>query len=227
MIERRTLSDQVYQHLLREIMSGRLAPGHALDEASLATQLGVSRSAVREALWRLTSQTVVECRGKQTVVRSFGPVEISNVFQIREALEGMAVELACGQLTPDDFDRFELLLADVPPRGAPHHQEACHRLDLELHGVVALRCGNPVLKKEIDSLNDMVDIVRFRVGEGHGALEAALRSHLRIIEALREGNAAAARQRMVEHIRESGEAAARWALTYECSNSENEFAPAS
>ena len=177
--------------------------------------LSVSRSAVREAVWRLTSHGIVESRGKLTVVRRFGPQQIRQIFQVREALEGLATELACGRMTTDDFDRLERLLADIPPRGATHHQEACHRLDLELHGLIALRCGNPLLRLEIERLHGLVQLVRFRVGEGHGALEAALRAHIRIIEALREVDAQNARRLMAEHIRESGDAAAKWAIDEE------------
>jgi DNA-binding GntR family transcriptional regulator len=212
MIERRTLSDQVHQHLLQEILCGRIAPGQPLVEPALALKWSVPRSAVREALWRLMSQGVAEARGRNIVVRAFGAPQVRQVFQIREALEGLAAELACGRLTNEDFERMERLLTDIPPRNAPHHQEACHRLDLELHGLIAARCGNPILRKQIEGLNDLVQLVRFRVGEGHGALEAALRAHLRIIEALQEGNPAAAKLRMVEHIRESADAAARWAV---------------
>ena len=212
MIERRTLSDDVYQHLLREILSGRLMPGVPLQEHSLAMSLSVPRSAVREAVWRLTSHGVVESRGKNAVVRRFGPQQIRQVFQVREALEGLATELACGRLTTDDFGRLERLLADIPPRGATHHQEACHRLDLELHGLISLRCGNPLLRLEIERMHGLIQLIRFRVGDGHGALEAALKAHIRIIEALRDGDSANARRLMAEHIRESGEAAALWAL---------------
>ena len=212
MIERRTLSDEVYQHLLREIVSGRLPAGQVLDAPAVAARLAVGRPAVREAVWRLASHGVVEARRRRIVVRTFGPAQVRQVFEVRAALEGMAAELACGRLTGDDFHRLEQLTADVPPRGAPHHQEACHRLDLELHGLVALRSGNPVLRREIERLTDLVQLVRFRVGDGHGALAAALRAHLRIIEALRERNAAAARLLMADHVRASGEAAARWAL---------------
>lgn len=224
MIERRTLSDEVYQHLLREILAGRLAAGEPLEEHTLALRLSVPRSAVREAVWRLTSHGVVEARGKLPVVRRFGPAQVRQVFQIREALEGLATELACGRLTPDDFDRLERLLADIPPRGATHHQEACHRLDLELHGLIALRCGNPLLRLEIERLHGLVQLIRFRVGEGYGALEAALRAHLRIIEALQAGSASTARRLMAEHIRDSGEAAARWALSDECQETPVEVA---
>jgi DNA-binding GntR family transcriptional regulator len=220
MIERRTLGDQVYQHLLREIVAGRLLAGQPLDEAVLAMTLAVPRSAVREAVWRLSSQGLAEARGRNVVVRPFGPAQVRQAFQVREALEALAAELACGRLTDEDFDRIEQLLGDVPPRDAPHHQEACHRLDLELHGLIAMRCGNPFLKREIDRLNDLVQLVRFRVGEGHGALEAALRAHLRIIEAMQERNPAAARQRMAEHVRESGDVAARWAIGEEMAGSD-------
>src|SRR5687768_995174 len=123
MIERRTLSDEVYQHLLREILAGRLPAGMALQEHTLAMSLSVPRSAIREAIWHLISHGVVETRGKLAVVRLFGPQQIRQVFQVREALEGMATELASSRMTPDDFQRLEQLLADVPPRGAPHHQE--------------------------------------------------------------------------------------------------------
>jgi DNA-binding GntR family transcriptional regulator len=211
MIERRTLGDQVFQHLLREIVSGMMPAGHPLAEAALAATLGVPRSAVREAVWRLASHGLADVRAGTTLVRPFGPPQVRQVFQVREALEAMAAELACGRLTEADFDRLERLMADVPPTDAPHHREACHRLDVELHDLVARRCGNAALKREIDRLSDLVQIVRFRVGDGHGALSAALRAHLRIIEALREGNAPAARRRMADHVRESGEAAARWA----------------
>jgi DNA-binding GntR family transcriptional regulator len=182
MIERRTLSDEVYQHLLREILSGRLSSGVALQEHALALSLSVPRSAVREAVWRLMAHGVVESRGKLTVVRRFGSQQVRQIFQVREALEGLATELACGRMTRDDFTRLERLLSDVPPRGATHHQESCHRLDLELHGLIALRCGNPLLRLEIERLQGLVQLIRFRVGDGHGALEAALRAHLRIIE---------------------------------------------
>lgn len=212
MIERRTVSDDVYQHLLREILSGRLPAGEALQEAALALTFGVPRLAVREALWRLSSHGVAEARGRNLVVRPFGPAQVRQVFQVREALEGLAAELACGRLAPADFDRLERLMADVPPRDAPHHQEACHRLDFELHALIAARCGNPVLRREIERLNDLVQLVRFRVGDGRGALEDALRAHLRIIEALRDGDATAARRRMADHVRHSGEVAAQWAL---------------
>jgi DNA-binding GntR family transcriptional regulator len=215
MIERRTLCDDVYQHLLREILSGRLPPGAALHEHSLAMSLSVTRSAVREAVWRLTSHGVVETRGRGVVVRRFGPQHIRQVFQVREALEGLATELACGRLTSDDFYRLERLLADIPPRGATHHQEACHRLDLELHGIIALRCGNPPLRLEIERMHGLIQLIRFRVGDGHGALDNALKAHIRIIEALRDGDAANARRLMAEHIRDSGEAAAKWALSDE------------
>jgi len=216
MIERRTLSDEVYQHLLREILAGRLPAGESLQEHVLALKLGVSRSAVREAIWRLTSHGVVEARGRVPIVRRFGPAQVRQVFQIREALEGLATELATGRLTHDDFDRLERLMADIPPHGATHHQEACHRLDLELHGLIAMRCGNPLLRLEIERMHGLVQLIRFRVGDGYGALNAALVAHLRIIDALRDGDAPTARRLMVAHIRDSGEAAARWALSDEC-----------
>lgn len=219
MIERRTLDDQVYRHLLSEVVAGLTPAGTLLAEATLALRLGVPRSAIRDAVWRLRGQGLVEIRrsanrggggGGIIVVRPFGPTQVRQLFQVREALEAMAAELACGRLTPDDFDRLERLTADIPLADATHHREACHRLDVELHAMVARRCGNPALKREIDLMSDLVDLVRCRVGEGRGALTVALKAHLRIIEALQENDAPNARRLMAEHVRESAAAAALW-----------------
>lgn len=212
MIERRTVCDDVYQHLVREVLSGRLPPGTALVPSDLAIDLAVPRVTVREALWRLTSHGVVEKRGRAAIVRHFGPVQIRQLFQVRETLESHATELACGRMATSDFRRLDDLIVDIPPRDAAHHQEACHRLDLELHGLIARRCGNPLLQLEIDRMWGLVQVVRCRLAGETDTLASALRAHLAIIESLRDSHPANARRLMAEHIREAGEFAARWAV---------------
>src|SRR5262245_31795149 len=99
MIRPQTLAEQAYQHLLRMILSRELAPGAPLHEAALVARLGVSRTPIREALARLTEYGVVEARPNRTaVVRRLVPEELTHLHQLREALEGMAAELACGRL---------------------------------------------------------------------------------------------------------------------------------
>lgn len=208
MIQANKLSNQVYEHLLQDILAGRLASGTVLREVELAQQLGVSRTPVREALGRLAGQGLAEIRANRSaVVRELGAEQLRHVYQVREALEGLAAELACRRLTAADFDRLDDLVAAIPAPDSADYQDACHRLDVELHRLLALRSGNPVLAGEIEKFHDLVQLVRYRVASRDGALALALRQHRAIISALRAGKPAEARRAMIAHIRSSCEAA--------------------
>ena len=88
MIEAKSLSHLVYEHLLPLILTGELAAGSSLREGKLAAELGVSRTPIREALHRLAEYGVVEIRANYgAVVRRLGVQELVDFHQIREALE--------------------------------------------------------------------------------------------------------------------------------------------
>jgi DNA-binding GntR family transcriptional regulator len=200
MIEVSKLYHQVYKHVLGEIMAGRLAPGHTLRETELAALLKVSRTPIREALRKLAADGLVELRlNRSAAVRRLGPEQLGHIYQVREALEGMACELACGRLGADDLARLEELASQVRAKEPATY----HTFDVELHRLVAARSGNPVLAREIAKYHDLVQLVRARTAKLPATLELAHQQHLAIVAALKAGDAAAARQAMIEHIRSS------------------------
>ena len=106
-LENRTLREQVADHLRAEILEGRLAPGTELGESTLAASLGVSRGPLREALGQLAAErlvTIVPRRG--AVVRELTKQEFIDAYQVREALESLAIRLAVPRLM--ETDRAEL-----------------------------------------------------------------------------------------------------------------------
>lgn len=206
MIESSKLYHPVYKQLLGEIMSGQLAPGHLLRETDLATRLKVSRTPIREALRKLAADGLVELRpNRSAVVRRLGAEQLGHIYQVREALEGMACELACGRLTDADLARLDELAAAVRADDPTSY----HKFDVELHRLLAARSGNPVLAREIAKFHDLVQLVRDRTALLPDTLELAHRQHLEIVAALKNRDAAAARTAMIEHIRSSCEVAVK------------------
>src|SRR3954452_2108010 len=113
-VENLTLWQRVYDHLRAEILSGRLEPGAELAEVALSAQLGGSRGPLREAIGRLASEGLVTVRPRRgAVVRSLSKEEFLELYQVREALEMMAVKLAVPRLQPDDFAALEELIATM------------------------------------------------------------------------------------------------------------------
>jgi DNA-binding GntR family transcriptional regulator len=221
-LQPQTLSRQVYQQLLRQIFSGELTPGSPLREAELSAQLGVSRTPVREALGRLSEYGVVESRPNHgCVVCRLGREQLIHLHEVREALEGMAIELACGKLTDADFAYLDELAEAARDQSSPNYFSACDEFDVKLHGMIAERSGNPILAREIRKLQDMTMMI-------HDQLESVLiggrrvdpeeqweirrngwDEHVRIIDALRSRKPKACRAAMVSHIRATSEYKAR------------------
>ena len=91
-IQRRNLGDDVYQILWSRIVSRDLHPGDKLSDLRLSTELGVSRTPVREALHRLLQDGVIRAEpNRGFFVTSFSGRDIEEIFEIRAALEALAL----------------------------------------------------------------------------------------------------------------------------------------
>src|SRR5438552_13308929 len=110
-LENRTLWQRVHDHLRTEIRAERLLPGAELQEVALSQELGVSRGPVREALGRLAAEGLVTVRPRRgAVVRELSAREFIEAYQVREALEMMAVRLAVPKLSADDTAAMQGLI---------------------------------------------------------------------------------------------------------------------
>src|SRR5947209_16259053 len=100
-------------------MGDRLPPGTELSEVALSRELGVSRGPLREAIGRLAAEGLVTVRPRRgAVVRSLSEEEFLELYQVREALEGMAVKLAVPRLSEEDFEALAALNAAMDEHAA-------------------------------------------------------------------------------------------------------------
>jgi DNA-binding GntR family transcriptional regulator len=212
MIQAQHLSRQAFDVLHQEILEGSVRPGQDLPEVALSARLGVSRTPVRQALHRLASLGLVELLpNRRAQVRRLSREELSQIYQLREALEGMAAGLASGRLTRGDVAELGRLSAAIGPEGSRGFMEKCHAFDVALHARIAERSGNPILASEIRKYHDLVQLVRGRVGNRGRALARALRQHRALLAALKSGEARAATRAATEHVRSARELALLYA----------------
>src|ERR671936_2061946 len=112
--DHRTLWQRVHDHLRNEIISGSLTPGTELTEVGLAGSFGVSRGPIREALGRLATEGLVTIRPRRgAVVRALSGDEFAVAYQVREALEVMAVRLAMPKLTAEHVSALQGLIDEM------------------------------------------------------------------------------------------------------------------
>jgi DNA-binding GntR family transcriptional regulator len=198
LITNKSLADQAYDILLSRISSREYPPGHELRELDLVAQLGVSRTPIREALLRLSEYGLVSLKGRSARVRQITPDEVLHIYQVRTALEVAAIELACGRLTADDFT----LLDELTPKDmATLDEPASARLDRQLHHLIAMRSGNPILYHEIRKLIDLIQLAHKQLANSREWLVQEVQEHTAIIAALRSGDRRRCRQALRKHLR--------------------------
>jgi DNA-binding GntR family transcriptional regulator len=200
----RGVAEEVYDILRDKILSCELAPGQRLDVAQISIQLSVSRTPVKDALQRLSVQDLVEIHPRRgTFVSKITPEDVRETFEVREALEVKACDLAAGKLKPETIEK----LRDLNQRMfAPDLRFGDHVvLDSELHRTIIESAGNQRLLKMYSELKAHVQIARvhYRSTNWRTHNKTTSSEHLGVIDALAAGRGEDARRAMQTHIRNS------------------------
>lgn len=194
----------IYERLRRAIVDFELAPGARITETELAEIFGISRTPVREALHRLENEGLISIRPKQgCFVRDVDIHQISNYYDVRIALEVMAVELACKNM-PDEV--IAQLSDTWNPANRPKrfkNLDEIKVLEEVFHAMIAEYSGNPVLASYLKDVNDHIRSVRRLGFPDEKSIVETYAEHYRICKLLKKRDARAAREEMIRHIRKS------------------------
>jgi DNA-binding GntR family transcriptional regulator len=201
-VENLTLWQRVYDYLRTEILEGRLEPGAELGEVALAEQLGVSRGPLREAIGRLAAEGLVTVSPRRgAVVRSLSKEEFLELYQVREALERMAVQLAVPRLTDERVEELASLNQAMETHAAQNEVESFFEANLAFHARLLEASGNRKLEELYQQLLGQLGRYRLRSLTLRGNLKRSVSEHKAILRAARRGDAERAAHLMAEHIR--------------------------
>jgi DNA-binding GntR family transcriptional regulator len=201
-LENLTLWQRVHERLREQILSGELEPGTELAEVALSEQLGVSRGPVREALGRLASEGLVTVRPRRgAVVRSLSAEEFLELYQVREALEGMAVRLAVPRLDKEDFEELQRLNETMARHAERDEVARFFEANVAFHGRLLQASGNVKLQELYRQLVGQLGRYRLRSLTLRGSLQRSVAEHAAILRAAKRGDAERAADLMSEHIR--------------------------
>ncbi|PZP41436.1 MAG: hypothetical protein DI601_21265 [Azospirillum brasilense] len=150
-----TLTDSVWLRIRQDVLTGKLAPGHKLTLETLKASYGVSFGPLREALWRLSAERLVNASSRKGFhVSGVDPAELADITRLRILFEGMAVEesISCA----DDaweariISSFHRLSKVTKSDGK--EWEAWH---MAFHDAIVSNCRSPVLMQLRSQLNDL------------------------------------------------------------------------
>ena len=194
------IRQEVYEHLKRDILEGRIPSGERLAEEVIAAQYGVSRTPIREAVQRLAQDGLVEViPNKGARVRAVSAIEVAQTYTVREALEGLAARLAAEHRTTLDLAQMRSSLKQLEAQ-AENAYMAQVAADLEFHASIANASRNDVLIVTLRGLHDTVARVKVLTRKTNLEVQTRLEHHA-ILDAIVAQDADAAETAARAHVR--------------------------
>ena len=180
---RNTGAHLVYSELKRRILSLELKPGERIYEPAMAAALQVSRTPLREAIRRLISESLLEQQATGgVVVPALDEQVISELYDVRAALESLMAREACSRATPADIDELHGILE----RNAAMvgFAEEAMKYGVTLHAAVARIAGNSWARRFHDQISSQVERYRHFTNNSPDRREQALADHRVLVEAI-------------------------------------------
>ncbi|HEY9594092.1 MAG TPA: GntR family transcriptional regulator [Spirochaetia bacterium] len=195
------LSNRVYQHIKRLIMTGKLTGGERIPEQAIAEKLGVSRTPIREALRRLDEHGLVVIEPRRlTRVATVTLEDKMHLGQVRLELGVLAVRLLVERASDDDCDTLTSLAHACDEAAKAGDIATCFELDSQLHCAIADLCGNHYLAQLTRTIDYKVQLMRNIEPHSPEIVRQKISLHVPIVEAIRRRDGPMAEKLMRDHL---------------------------
>lgn len=208
------LTQQVYEHLRKQLCSGAMGARRQLVNRTIASELGTSTIPVREAIQRLVSEGLVEyVPGAGAFVRQPDRHELKQLYDLREVLEPLAGAEAAHNISMQELDEMEEICARwrelekaIPKKGHASREQMNEWLDLDerYHDLLAAATRNRWLERILTGLRVVASVFSAQRGANElltpDLAKHTVGEHVELVEALRKRDAELARKLLQEQI---------------------------
>jgi DNA-binding GntR family transcriptional regulator len=202
-VERLSLKDQAADVLREMIVSGKIASGSKVTERDVAEWLKISRMPARDALMELEREGLIITKPGGRYVIKLGEKDILQLYQLRTALEKLAIELAIGNSSVVNQNALEAKLVEMRNAIKVGDTAAYTASDLELHELLWQQADNPYL---LDMLHSMIGPIFMLIASQARMIEdwqKSLLLHEQLLETIRNKDIQAALNSIEAHLQHS------------------------
>ena len=205
-LERSNLPAEIADRLRELISSGDIPPGTRLIEADVASQLGVSRGSVREALRILETEGLLESfPGRGSYVAQISERDIREVYSLRCILEEEAMRLAAENGTNEDFDRLQETMDSMLNAAKGDQPSKVTDLDFLFHHQIWEIAGHTRLKEVLEGITTQIKMYLAVQTQLYDDLATGISDHQLLLQALRKRDGERAAQAMRNHLEVASE----------------------
>jgi GntR family transcriptional regulator, rspAB operon transcriptional repressor len=163
LIQKRTISDQVYDHVKHLILSGVYEAGEKIPELKIADQFKVSRTPVREALRKLAEYGLITLRPRSyAFVATIDKKEARDISMVRLCLEKLAFRVFAEIATKENYQLIRDIVKKCKQANQSGDHAMAHEYDSQLHLTIAKMTGNGELYEMLHMLDAKLQLVRLK-----------------------------------------------------------------
>lgn len=199
--DKSSLRGRVFNRLREDILEGLYKQDEELKESTIANELGVSRTPVREALRQLELEGLVNIiPNKGAYVTGITEKDIQDIYVIRSYLEGLCAKWACENMDKAVLEELEEIVYLSEFHIKKEHHEQVVELDNKFHELIYQSSGSKILRHVLSDFHHYVQRARFVSLSRKERAEHSNKEHLAIVEAIRSGSKDEAERLAHEHI---------------------------
>lgn len=202
------LSEIAYQKIKTKIVSLELKPGQQVDEASIAVSLAIGRTPIRESLFRLAAEELLQVRpGRGFFVRDITLKDLKDLFEALLILERSAVALAARRITDKDLDQLDRLNQKVRDAWQRQDYLKVTLLNSSFHRAIYEAAGNTFINSYLNSLQTQSQRLAFICFSAPATIDLAahaeesIRDHAELIDSFRKKDENDAVEVITRHIK--------------------------
>lgn len=195
---RTSSSHRAYAMLRDRLLRFAVLPNQRINEVTLAAELEISRTPLREALNRLVAEGLLVQRDRGFSAPDLEAESVRQLFEARTEIECSIVRLACERAAEDDLERLEAFLRESAAESPDASVDRLMELDVRFHATLGVLSRNAVLGRMLSNLNDRIHLVRWIAMEGRR--DETQTEHRAILDRVRARDAEGATGLMRQHI---------------------------
>jgi DNA-binding GntR family transcriptional regulator len=206
--ESRLLAEIAYEGLRDRLLRLQIKPGQSIDEDRIGRELGIGRTPVREAIKRLALEKLVNIYPRRgTFASDINITDLSDISDIRAALESHAAGRAAERLTPERHLELQALLVELDSVRAPPQSRlqdierpALMDLDARVHRFIYRCADNPYLSETCERYFNLSLRIWYLALDRMPTLSAHILEHRALLDAIAAGDPQLARETATEHV---------------------------
>ncbi|OLS02840.1 GntR family transcriptional regulator [Tissierella creatinophila] len=197
----KSLSMSVFEELEEKILNGKIKPGENLTEIKLSSDIGVSRTPVREALRMLEQKNLVQITpNKGAIVLGINEKDLNDIYTIRMNIEGLGSRWTVENITDEQIKELKEIVELQEFYMMKNSLEQINQLDAKFHEKMYEYSNSRTLQHMLSDLHHMIKRYRKISFNSKGRTEKAIQEHREILEAVINHDPDAAERLTINHI---------------------------